>query len=97
MTHVIIVVAIASELFKIAKATLGLDKHLEISKELMRECVTVSGCCCCMPGSHCCIIIRWARANNYVRKNTLLATKGGCICTPLPLNPPLTYNWLAIF
>jgi len=26
------------------KATLGLDKCLEISKELTRECVTVPGC-----------------------------------------------------
>ena len=31
------------------EATLGLVKRLEISKELIRECVTVAGCCCCMP------------------------------------------------
>jgi len=31
---------------------------------------------------------------SYVRKNTLLAAKGGCICTPLtPLNPPLHLHW----
>ena len=28
------------------EATLGLVKRLEISKELIRECVTVPGCCC---------------------------------------------------
>ena len=44
------------ELFKIAEvrteyleATLGLVKRLEIIKEFMRECVTVPGCCYCMP------------------------------------------------
>ena len=31
------------------EATLGLVKRLEISKELIRECVTVPDCCCCMP------------------------------------------------
>jgi len=30
------------------KATLGLVKRLEISKELIHECVTVPGCCCCI-------------------------------------------------
>ena len=34
------------------EATLGLVKRLEISKELIRECVTVPGCCCCMPLLH---------------------------------------------
>ena len=34
------------------EATLGLIKCLEISKELIRECVTMSGCCCCMPLLH---------------------------------------------
>ena len=33
------------------KATLGLVKRLEINKELIRECVTVPGCCC-MPLLH---------------------------------------------
>ena len=37
------------------EATPGLVKRLEISKELIRECVTVP-VCCCMP-CHCCIII----------------------------------------
>jgi len=57
----IIVATDISELFKIAEvrteyleATLGLVKRLEISKELMLECVTglvvVAAC-------HCCIII----------------------------------------
>ena len=76
------------------EATLGLAKHLEISKELIRECVTVLGCCCC-------IIVDATMHNHlmdlcsYVRKNTLLAAKGGCIFTPLtppPLNPPLVVN-----
>ena len=42
-------------------------------------CVTVPGCCCCMPllYNHLMDLCR------YVRKNTLLAAKGGCICTPL--------------
>ena len=30
------------------EATLGLVKRLEISKELIRERVTVPGCCCCI-------------------------------------------------
>ena len=34
---------------KYLEAILGLFKRLEISKELIREYVTVSGCCCCMP------------------------------------------------
>ena len=34
------------------KATLGLVKRLEISKKPIRECVTVPGCCCCMPLPH---------------------------------------------
>ena len=60
------------------EATLGLVKCLEISKELIRECVTMPGCCCCMPllYNHLMDLCR------YVRKNTLLVAKGGCICTP---------------
>ena len=48
-----------------------LDKRLEISKKLMRECVTVPGCCCCMPllYNHLMDLCK------YVRKNTLLAPK----------------------
>ena len=34
------------------EATLGLVKCLEITKELIRECVTVPGSCCCMPLLH---------------------------------------------
>ena len=52
------------------------------SKELIRECVTMSGCCCCMPLLHNHLM----DSCSYVRKNTLLAAKGGCICTPL--TPP---------
>ena len=64
------------------EATLGLVKHLEeISKELIRECVTVPGCCCCMPLLHNHLM----DSCSYVRKNTVLATKGRCICTPLNL------------
>ena len=63
------------------EATLGLVKYLEISKELIRECVTVPGCCC-MPLLHNHLM----DSCSYVRKNTLLAAKGECICTPL--TPP---------
>ena len=58
------------------EATLGLDKCLEISKELIHECVTVPGCCCCMP----LLYNRLMDSCKYVRKNTLLAAKVGCIC-----------------
>ena len=73
------------------EASLGLVKHLEISKELIhvRECLTVPGCCCCMPLLH----NHLKDSCSYVRKNTLLAAKGGSTCTPLtppPLNPPLS-------
>ena len=64
------------------EATVGLVKCLEINKELIRECVTMPGCCCCMPLLHNHLI----NSCSYVRKNTLLAAKGGCICTPL--TPP---------
>ena len=68
------------------EATLGLVKRLEISKELIRECVTVPGCCCCMPLLHNHLM----DSCSYVHKNTLLAAKGGCTCTHLtPLNLPL--------
>ena len=49
------------------EATLGLVKCLEISKELIRECVTMPGCCCCMPLLHnhlvdsCTVIIMYAK------------------------------------
>ena len=51
-------------------ATLGLVKRLEISKELMRECVTLPGCCWCMPLLHNHLM----DSCSYVRKNTLLIT-----------------------
>ena len=63
------------------EATLGLVKCLESSKELIRECATMPGCCC-MPLLHNHLM----DSCSYVRKNTLLAAKGGCICTPL--TPP---------
>ena len=73
------------------EATLGLAKRLEISKELTCECVTVPGCCYCMP----LLYNRLMDSCSYVHKNTLLAAKGGCICTPLPpLNPPLINCWV---
>ena len=51
------------------EATLGLVKCLEISKELIRECVTVPGCCCCMP-----LLYNYLMDScSYVLKNTLLA------------------------
>ena len=37
------------------------------------------GCCCCMPLLHNHLM----DSCSYVCKNTLLAAKGGCICTPL--------------
>ena len=61
------------------EATLGLVKRLEISKELIRECVTVPGYCCCMPLLHNHLM----DSCSYVRKNTLLAAKGG-----VHLHPP---------
>ena len=61
------------------KATLGLVKCLEISKELICECVIVPGCCCCIP----LLYNHLMDSCSYVRKNTLLAAKGGWICTPL--------------
>ena len=66
------------------EATLGLVKWLEISKELVRECVTIPGCCYCMLLLHNHLMD--SCSYNYVRQNTLLAAKGGCICTPL--TPP---------
>ena len=56
------------------EVTLGLVKHLEISKEMLHECVTVPGCCC-MPLLHDHLM----DSCSYTRKNTLLAAKGGCI------------------
>ena len=58
-------------------------KRLKISKELIPECVTVPGCCCCMPLLHNHLM----DSCSWVRKTTLLAAcKGGCICTLL--TPP---------
>ena len=78
------------------EATLGLVKCLEISKKLIRECVTMPGCCCCMP----LLYNHLMDSCSYVRKNTLLAAKGGCICTPL--TPPesttvMCYLFLPLF
>ena len=70
------------------EATLGLVKRLEISKELIRECVTVPGCCRCMPLLH-----HLMDSCSYVRKNTLLAAKGGYICTPLTPPKSATGNY----
>ena len=47
------------------EATLGLVKCLEISKELICECVTVPGFCCCMPLVHNHLM----DSCSYVRKN----------------------------
>ena len=60
------------------EATLGLVKRLEISKELIREC-------------NCAWLLllhnHLMDSCSYVRKiPSLLAAKGGCICTPL--TPP---------
>jgi len=48
------------------EATLGLAKRLVISKELIRECVTVPGCCCYMPLLHNHLM----HLCSYIRKNT---------------------------
>ena len=86
-THVFAKLKFANNTFRpiwyILEATLGLVKHLEISKELIRECVTVPGCCCYMPllYNHLMYLCK------YVHKNTLLAAKGGVHLHPL--NPPL--------
>ena len=66
------------------EATPALLKRLEISKELIRVCVcvTVPGCCC-MPLLHNHLM----DSCSYLRKNTLLAAKGGVHLHPL--NPPL--------
>ena len=63
------------------EATLGLVKCLEISKELIHECVTMPGCCCMSL-----LYNHLMDSCSYVRKNTLLAAKGRCKCTPL--TPP---------
>ena len=70
------------------EATLGLVKCLEISKEPIRECVTMPGCCC-MPLLHNHLMD--SCSYNFARKNTLLAAKlGGALHPPYaPLNPPL--------
>ena len=61
------------------EATLGLVKRLEISKELIRECVTVPGCCCCMPLLHNHLMVMYAK---YITSRAF--------APPLPpLNPPL--------
>ena len=70
------------------EATLGLVKRLKISKGLICECVTVSGCCC-IP----LLYDHLMELCSYLRKNTLLIywpPKGGAFAPPLPpLNPPL--------
>ena len=77
------------------EATPGLVKCLKISKELICECVTMPGCCC-MP------LLRnhLMDSCSYVRKNTLLAAKGGVHLhppyLPPPLNPPLITMALAM-
>ena len=73
-----VVLAVRTEYLE---ATLALVKRLEISKELIRERISVPGCCC-MPLLHKHLM----DSCSYVRKNTFLAAKGGCKCTPL--TPP---------
>ena len=67
--------------------TLGLVKCLEITKELIRECVTMPGCCCCMPLLHNHLM----DSCSYVyAKIHYSPPKGGAFAPPLPpLNPPL--------
>ena len=68
---------------RMLEATLDLVKRLEISKELIRECVTVPGCCCCMLLLHNHLM----DLCSYVHKNTLLAAKWGALAPPLPPPP----------
>ena len=65
-----------------ANLTLSLVKRLEISKELIRECVTVPGCCCCTP----LLYNHLMDSCSYVSKNTSLPScqRGGCISPPYP-------------
>ena len=69
---------------RMLEATLDLVKRLEISKELIRECVTVPGCCCCMPLLH----YHLMDSCSNVHKNTLLYSRQreGALAPPLP--PP---------
>ena len=60
------------------KETLGLVKRLGISKELIRECVTVPGSCCCMPLLH--------RLVQLCTQKYTISRQRGCIFTPL--TPP---------
>ena len=52
------------------EAILRLAERLEISKELIRECVTVPGCCCTPL-----LYNHLMDSCSYARKNTLVATK----------------------
>ena len=70
---------------KYPEATLGLEKHLEISKELIRECVTVPGCCCCMP----LLYNHLMDSCKYVHKNTLLSRQR----PPLPIIRHCPVQW----
>jgi len=54
------------------EATLGLVKRSEISNELIHKCVTVPGCCSCIP----LLYNHLMDSCHYLRKNTLLAAKG---------------------
>ena len=76
------------------KATLGLVKRLEINKELIRECVTVPGCCC-MPLLH----NHSMDSCSYVHKNTFLATKGWYICNPPfpPKSATVCWGWFWVW
>ena len=66
----------------ISRSNFGVVKRLEISKELISERLTMLGRCCCIP----LLYNHLMDVCSYLRKNTLLAAKGGCICTPL--TPP---------
>ena len=67
---------------RMLEATLDLVKRLEISKELIRECVTVPGCCCCMPLLHNHLM----DSSSYVHKNTLLPPLNPSLPIPYALN-----------
>ena len=77
------VIVIASELFKIGGNPTWISRSNSRSKtnvwRSVRNCVTVPGFCCCMPLLYNHLI----DSCKYVRKNTLLAAKEGCICSSL--------------
>ena len=74
------------------EATLGLVKCLEISKELIRECVTMPGCCCCMPllHNHLNGLVQLC-TQKYITRRQRGVHFAPPLPPPPPLNPPLNF------